>query len=80
MQVARLYESRLLPAARDQVAAAIAGFPTGTTSFTAVIDAERNQRAVRLQHESTRAEVHRRRAALDRAVGRIPWSADRGAR
>lgn len=80
MQVARLYETRLVPAARDQVAAAMAGFPAGTTSFTAVIEAERNQRSVKLQYETTRAEVYRRRAALDRAVGRIPGSTDGGER
>lgn len=80
MHVVHLYESRLVPAARDQVAAAMAGFPTGTTPFLAVIEAEKNQRVVKLRYETARADVHRRRAALDRATGRLPGAADGGAR
>ncbi|HSL81217.1 MAG TPA: TolC family protein [Thermoanaerobaculia bacterium] len=70
--VLTLYESRLVPAARDQVRAALAGFETGQVSFLALIEAERNQRTVELQYEETLAGLHRHRAELARALGRLP--------
>ncbi len=66
------YGDRLLPAARDRVEAARAGFETGRNSFLALIDAERNLRDVELAYEQTLANVSRRRAELDRARGRVP--------
>ncbi len=70
--ILELYESRLLPAARDQVAAALAGFTSGGTDFLAVIEAERNLRSFQLGYHGTLANLHRYRADLDRAVGRLP--------
>lgn len=70
--VLRLFESRILPASRDQVAAARAGFETGRNSFLALIEAERNLRTSRLGYDEALATVSRRRAELERAVGRIP--------
>ena len=70
--VVRLFRDRLLPAAADQVAAARSGFETGRNSFLALIDAERNLRNVELGYEETLADLGRRRAELDRALGRIP--------
>jgi outer membrane protein TolC len=70
--VARLYRDRLLPAANDQVGAARSGFETGRNSFLTLIDAERNLRNVELGYEEALANVGRRRAELDRALGRIP--------
>ena len=70
--VVRLFRDRLLPAARDQVDAARSGFETGRNSFLALIDAERNLRNVELGYEETLADLGRRRAELDRALGRIP--------
>lgn len=67
-----LFRDRLLPAARDQVAAARSGFETGRNSFLALIDGERNLRNVELGHEEALANLGRRRAELDRALGRIP--------
>ena len=76
--VAELYRDRLLPASRDQVRAAQANFETGQVSFLSLIDAERNQRSVELEYEETLAELYRRRAELDRALGRVPgrWAAE----
>jgi outer membrane protein TolC len=71
-QVLRLIADRQLPASRDQVEAARAGFETGRNSFLALIDAERNLRNVELDYEQALADVSRRRAELDRALGRIP--------
>ena len=70
--IAHLFRDRLLPAARDQVAAARSGFETGRNSFLALIDAQRNLLDVELSHADALADVGRRRAELDRAVGRIP--------
>lgn len=64
-----LHQSRLLPASRDQIRAALAGFRTGRTSFLAVIDAERTERAVQLEYHGALADYHRARADLARAVG-----------
>jgi outer membrane protein, heavy metal efflux system len=69
--VLHLIADRQLPASRDQVEAARAGFETGRNSFLALIDAERNLRNVELEYEQALANVSRRRAELDRALGRI---------
>lgn len=76
--VVALYESRLLPAARDQVAAAEAGFVTGRNSFLALIDGERNLRTVELEHQQALAAAWSRTAELDRALGRIPGGTRQG--
>ncbi|MEE9280614.1 MAG: TolC family protein [Myxococcota bacterium] len=70
--VMRLFADRLLPAARDQVAAARSGFETGRNSFLVLIDAERNLRNVELGYEEALANLTRRRAELDQTLGRIP--------
>jgi outer membrane protein TolC len=72
--VVELYRSRLLPASRDQVQAALAGFRTGRNSFLVLIEAERNLRTVKLEYEEALADGYRRRAELDRALGRMPLS------
>ncbi len=70
--VLAIYQARLLPAAADQVRAAVSGFETGQVSFLSLIEAERNQRSVELSYEETLADLYRRGAALDRALGRLP--------
>lgn len=70
--VVELFRSRLLPAAGDQVRAALAGFETARNSFLALIEAERNQRTVTLGYQQSLSDYYRRRAELDRALGRIP--------
>ncbi len=70
--VVELFRSRLLPASRDQIRAARSGFETGQNSFLALIEAERNQRSVRLGYEEALTDFYRRGAELDRALGRIP--------
>ena len=70
-----LYERRTAPAAHAQVDAARAGFIADQNEFQAVIAAERSLRHVMLDVERARAEIHRRLAELDRAVGRIPGCA-----
>jgi outer membrane protein TolC len=73
--VVHLYDTRLLPAARAQVEAAIAGFTTGQNDFPTVIAAQRGLREIQLAAVRARADVWKRQAALDRAVGRTPGGA-----
>jgi outer membrane protein TolC len=70
--VLHIYESRLLPIARDEVQAARSSFTASQAPFVAVVDAEKNLRTVELEEQVARADQDRRRAELDRALGRIP--------
>ncbi len=70
--VARLYKERLIPVARAQIAAARAGFVSSRNDFVAVVGAERNLRGVELAYQMALADLDRRGAELDRALGRIP--------
>ncbi len=72
VHVARLFSDRLLPAARDQVDAARSAFETGRSSFLALIDAERSLLSDELGYQEALADVGRRRAEFDRALGRMP--------
>lgn len=66
-----IQRNRVLPATRDQIRAARAGFETGG-SFLAVIEAERSLREAELREHELLAEYHRRQAMLDRVLGRLP--------
>ncbi|HXN30571.1 MAG TPA: TolC family protein [Polyangiaceae bacterium] len=70
--VLHIYEERLLPIARDEVRAARSAFTASQAPFVAAIDAEKNLRTVELELEVARADHHRRRVELDRALGRMP--------
>lgn len=65
-----LYEKRLLPATRQRVDAALAGYASGANDFQSAIEAEHALREAELKVETSRADVHRRIAALNRALGR----------
>jgi hypothetical protein len=70
--VLHLMDQRLLPVARDQVDAARAAFVASQAPFVAVVDAEKNLRGVELDRQMAVADYDRRRAELDRALGRFP--------
>jgi outer membrane protein TolC len=70
--VLHLMDERLLPVARDEVDAARAAFTASQGAFVAVVDAEKNLRAVELERQMALADFDRRRAELDRALGRFP--------
>ncbi|HSQ67553.1 MAG TPA: hypothetical protein VLM85_30295, partial [Polyangiaceae bacterium] len=72
--VAALYETRLVPAARAQVDAARAGFVASQNGFAEVMMAEKGLRGAELEVEMARADVDRREAELERAVGRASGS------
>jgi outer membrane protein TolC len=69
-----LTRDRMLPASRDQLAAARAGFEAGRVDFADVIEAERAVRSAELAVEEGRAEASRRAAELSAALGRLPAS------
>jgi cobalt-zinc-cadmium efflux system outer membrane protein len=70
--VLAVFESRLMPLAKERVEAARSGFVSSQSSFAMAIDAEKNLRGVELDYQVARAECHRRQAELERALGRIP--------
>jgi outer membrane protein TolC len=70
--VLHIFEDRLLPIARQQVDAARSAFAASQVPFVTAIDAEKNLRGVELEQKRAQADYDRRRAELDRAVGRIP--------
>ncbi len=70
--VLHLVDERLLPVARSEVDAARAAFTASQAPFVAVVDAEKNLRGVELERQRATADRDRRRAELDRALGRIP--------
>jgi outer membrane protein TolC len=70
--VLHIFAERLLPVARKQVDAARAAFISSQVPFVTVIDAEKNLRGVELEQQTAQADYDRRRAELDRALGRIP--------
>ena len=76
--VLHLFETRLLPVARDQVDAARAAFIASRNDFIAVVSAEKNLRSTELDYQMARADFDRRRAELDRAMGRIPGLDEKG--
>ncbi len=64
-----LSRERLLPAARDRLASARAGFETGQVDFLALVDAERALRAAELGALEAEASLSRSNARLARAIG-----------
>lgn len=67
-----LLHQRLLPAARDQLAAARAGFEAGKNNFQTLLEAERSLRNIQLQIHESSAAIHTRHAELARALGSVP--------
>jgi outer membrane protein TolC len=65
----RLYETTILPAARENVKTAQAAYTTGKTPFLSLIEAQRNLVDLRDRFYSNSADYFRRRATLERAVG-----------
>lgn len=68
----QIVRDRLLPPAEEQVATARAAYAAGRSTFSSWIDATRELHEIELDHESTRADLGRARAELDRALGRTP--------
>jgi len=67
--ILRLYSDRILPAAEQNIEAALANYTTGNIDFLRLLDAERQLNNQREAYHSTVAEYHQRLAELQRAVG-----------
>ncbi|MCI0683743.1 MAG: TolC family protein [Gemmataceae bacterium] len=65
----KLYTDTILPAARENVKAAIAAYTTGKAPFLSLLEAQRSLISLRDRYYEATADVFRRRAALERAVG-----------
>jgi outer membrane protein TolC len=67
-----LYRDRILPASRQQVAAAEAGYQSGRDSFSDIMAAERRLRSFEGEYEEALANTWRGRAVLARATSVAP--------
>jgi outer membrane protein TolC len=76
--VVRLYQERLIPAARAQIDAAEYAYQTGRNSFQALVDAERSLRTLEIEYENALTDLGQRVAELDRARGVLPAVAQEG--
>jgi outer membrane protein TolC len=68
-QALKLYEESALPAARENVKQAQAGYTVGKIPFLNLVEAQRSLVELRDRQFELMAEAYRRRAALDRAAG-----------
>jgi outer membrane protein TolC len=67
-----LYHDRVLPAARDQVAAARASFESGHESMLGLIEAARSLRDAEQQYHQAVAGLARALAVAARTLGELP--------
>lgn len=67
----QLYEKTILPAASENVKAALTAYITNKVPFVSLVQAERSQVELRERYYEKTAEVFQRRAALERAVGGV---------
>jgi outer membrane protein TolC len=68
-QALKLYEEKILPAARENVKAAQTAYMTGKVPFLSLIEAQRNLIELRDRYNQTGAEYQQRRATLERVSG-----------
>ncbi len=66
----RLYESSILPQAKQQVAVSLAGYEAGRTDFLTLIDAQRTLKETQMAYYQTAAEYELGLSNLRLAVGR----------
>ena len=67
-----LYTDRVIPAARDQVAATRASFESGGESMLGLIEAQRSLRDAQLEYQRALAGYLRAQATLSRSLGELP--------
>lgn len=75
-QDAGLYRERLLPIARERVAAARIGYESGSNDLDVLIDAARELRTLELAADRALARIDRQRAEVDWAAGVTPCAQD----
>jgi outer membrane protein TolC len=73
MELVELYERRIVPATRQNVESARAGYVAGRVDFLRLIEAERQLIRLLEEQEDLRANYHVMRAELERVVGAPVW-------
>ncbi len=68
-QAVRLYQNKILDAVRKNIEAAKGAYSAAQIPFLSLVKAERNLINLLDRSNEAVADYHRRRAALDRAVG-----------
>lgn len=68
-QTVGLYTERILPAAEENVSSALAAYETGRGDFLRLVAAQRQFITLKERYQESIADYHRRRLALERAVG-----------
>jgi outer membrane protein TolC len=71
-RITKLYDEKILPTAEENVRAAQNGYITGKSAFLSLIEAQRSQVMLRDRLFEATADLYRRRATLDRLVGKMP--------
>jgi len=71
LHVLHLYRQQLSPLADEQVAAAKADYQSGKGDFLSLINSKKDRLQTKLETEQALANVHRRFAELEQAVGTI---------
>jgi len=71
LHVLRLYRQQLSPLADENISAAMADYQSGKTDLLAVIKSKKQRLQTQLKTEQALADVHRRLAELEQAVGTI---------
>ncbi len=74
-----VFESKILPAAQDNLRAAQSGYEAGTVDFLRLIEAQRQILDLREKYQMAISDFHRRAAELSRAVGQDVLGQDRPA-
>ena len=74
-----VFESRILPAAQDNLHAAQSGYEAGTVDFLRLIEAQRQLIDLREKYQMAVTDFHRRAAELSRTVGQDVLGPDRPA-
>ncbi len=69
LQTLKVYDSKILPSASENLSAARAGYTAGTVDFLRLIEAQRATIDLQEKHQMAIADLHRRWAELERAVG-----------
>lgn len=69
--IVRLYDTKVLPAAEANIKEAQTAYVNGKVPFLNLVEAQRNRVGLKDRYFEIIAEVVRRRAALDRAVGDV---------
>ena len=76
LEIVRIYQDHLVPASNDQSDAAQIGFTTGRSSFSSLVDAEKNLEEIMLGYHEALTDAWTAAARVAVAAGLIPFIAE----